>query len=181
MKVCKKHKSIKYIIASLLIVFIIIDVFFMVHIIDYKFKDIDPPIHLVSSPFMGSILSPKSIDYSAIIYNSGSEPLHIIRYKPSCGCTTVSTEQFLLKAYSYHNINIHYNSIGKEGRQKIILSLWIEGYNKPITILLFANVIVQCPKYLYFPAMLCSNIIQENIIIYHNPKFRNILIKKNNL
>ncbi len=103
-------------------------------------KELAPKTYFESRIFnFGTIKQGKRIEHNFVLKNAGQQDLIIRRIWATCGCTAVTPRKTVIKPDDYTQIKVVFNSAGRKGNQKKMITvvtndpenpritLWLEG------------------------------------------------------
>jgi len=88
----------------------------------------------------GEIIQGDTVDYKFIFKNTGKGPLVINSAKATCGCTQPSFPFIPIEAGEEGHIGVRYVSIGKEGLQKPLITVYTNASKEPINLMMKGKV-----------------------------------------
>lgn len=89
----------------------------------------------------GTIVQGDTVDYNFKFKNTGDAPLEIDSTKVTCGCTQPSYPFMAIEVGDEGYIGVKYVSVGKEGAQEPLITVYSNGSSKPTTLMLTGKVI----------------------------------------
>ena len=88
----------------------------------------------VSEYDFGEIEEGESVEYKFAFENIGNAPLNIMEASATCGCTVPSYPFIPIEPGELGYIGVRYNSVGKDGPQKPIVSVLTDGEPSRVTL-----------------------------------------------
>ena len=161
-------------LAVLLVVFVVMALIF-VKISGTARAEDQPPLKAKSTLDMGTVFAPKKIPFDIVLQNTSSQPEKIVDIKPSCGCTMIKDDNFIIPPFSDHTVPILYDTYGKMGRQNVKVRVQIKGYQQPKVFSVSASVDVQYPDDLWLPATR-SDDLKDTTFLIKNGQVKHLLI-----
>jgi len=88
----------------------------------------------------GAIMQGDTVDYNFVFRNTGKGPLVINSVKVTCGCTQPSYPFIPVESGEEGFIGVKYISVGKEGSQKPLITVFSNASKEPVTLMLSGQV-----------------------------------------
>lgn len=88
----------------------------------------------------GTITEGDIINYKFEFTNSGNSPLIIVNTNVTCGCTVPSYPFVPIEPGETGHIGVRYNSVGKMGEQKPLITINTNASKEPVTLMLYGTV-----------------------------------------
>ncbi len=88
----------------------------------------------------GEITQGDTVDYNFVFRNDGYAPLVINSCKVTCGCTQPSYPFIPIEKGEEGYIGVRYVSVGKEGMQKPLITVFTNASKEPITLMMSGKV-----------------------------------------
>lgn len=88
----------------------------------------------------GEISQGDTVDYNFVFRNDGKAPLVINSCKVTCGCTQPSYPFIPIESGEEGYIGVRYVSVGKEGMQKPLITVFTNASKEPITLMMSGKV-----------------------------------------
>jgi len=92
----------------------------------------------------GEIMQGDTVDYNFVFTNTGKTPLVVKSTKVTCGCTQPSYPFIPIESGEEGYIGVKYISVGKEGSQKPLITVYTNASKEPVTLMLSGT--VKVPK-----------------------------------
>lgn len=89
----------------------------------------------------GTIVEGDTVDYNFMFQNTGKAPLEIDSTKVTCGCTQPSYPFMPIEVGEKGFIGVRYVSVGKEGAQEPLISVYTNASKEPISLMMTGKVI----------------------------------------
>lgn len=88
----------------------------------------------------GEINQGDTVDYKFKFLNTGNAPLVVNNVKATCGCTQPSYPFIPIEAGEEGHVGVRYISVGKEGLQKPLITVYTNASKDPITLMFSGKV-----------------------------------------
>jgi len=90
----------------------------------------------------GNIKMGEKIEHTFVFTNKGKNDLIIRATKASCGCTSPSPKDKIIKSGEKGEVHVVFNSFGKHGEQKHNITVVTNDYKKPVTKLYITGFVI---------------------------------------